>query len=282
MFDLLKKAENVARFEKGDRQFWQEPYISEQLLTTHLSQEVELASRNWSFIQKSAAFITTNLVEAGERVIDFGCGPGLYCQLLGGEHQVTGVDFSERSIAYATSTAQKMGLSINYHCLNYLEWQGDQSYDLALMIYCDYGALDPRERQRVLKNISGSLKVGGKLFLDVFSIAKYQKVVETRDWYSVSGPGFWCQQEHSVVSQVKKYSDFAVLEQSIVLTVDKTEVYNIWYQYFDQTRLKCELNAAGFEVIEWMADVAGGSFQKTSQTVALVARKKSANQFVIV
>lgn len=274
MFELLKKVEEVTLFEKGESQFWQEPYISEQLLRTHLNPEEELASRKMSFIEDSIAFITDNLVKRGQRIIDFGCGPGLYCQRLGEHYHVTGIDFSENSIRYATKIAEESSLSINYHCQDYLEWQGDQSNDLALLIYCDYGALSLVERQQLLLNIHDSLTIGGKLVLDVFSINKFKTIEETRDWQYLDGPGFWRQEEHLIISQVKKYPESVTLEQNVVVTSEDSVSYAIWYQYFNLKGLMSELTAAGFAVVEWFADVAGNDYTEESQTIAIVAEKK--------
>ena len=52
-------------------------------------------------------------LKEGKRVIDFGCGPGLYATRLAQKGAfVTGIDFSENSINYARTAAMEKGLSI--------------------------------------------------------------------------------------------------------------------------------------------------------------------------
>ena len=56
-------------------------------------------------------------------VFDYGCGPGLYTSRFARMGaNVTGIDFSERSIQYATDLAAKEGLAISYILEDYLRW----------------------------------------------------------------------------------------------------------------------------------------------------------------
>ncbi len=80
---------------------WNDPHISAQMLHFHLDENVDAASRNHDFIKRSTHWITDHF-SVGKRthVCDFGCGPGLYTLgLARSGADVTGVDFSKRSIA---------------------------------------------------------------------------------------------------------------------------------------------------------------------------------------
>ena len=49
------------------------------------------------------------------KILDLGCGPGLYASRLARlGHRVTGIDFSPASIRYARQQAEKAGLSCTY------------------------------------------------------------------------------------------------------------------------------------------------------------------------
>ena len=64
------------------------------------------------------------------------------------------MDFSPGSIAYARERARAQGLDIDYRCQNYLEFAGEGGYDLALLIYCDFCALSPVQRAKLLARSS--------------------------------------------------------------------------------------------------------------------------------
>ncbi len=129
MFNELKKInERPEPFEFITTEvLWNDPHISKQMLETHLKEDVDLASRRMTFIEKSVAWIVHRFaVSEGTRVCDFGCGPGLYTiRLAETGAKVTGLDFSERSIAYARNAAQEKGLAIDYVLTNYLDYETD-------------------------------------------------------------------------------------------------------------------------------------------------------------
>ncbi|MCK4816434.1 class I SAM-dependent methyltransferase, partial [bacterium] len=97
---------------------WTDKHTSREMLEFHLNESVDLSSRNKKFIERSVEWIVSHFgVEEGTKIVDFGCGPGLYTTLLAERKaDVTGIDFSERSIQYAKETAARKGLNIDYVC----------------------------------------------------------------------------------------------------------------------------------------------------------------------
>jgi 2-polyprenyl-3-methyl-5-hydroxy-6-metoxy-1,4-benzoquinol methylase len=86
------------------------------MLKAHLDPNTDAASRRPEIIVKSVKWLSQYLrLSPGSEVIDLGCGPGLYCAHFHREGwKVTGLDFSERSIAYAREQAAKCGQDIEY------------------------------------------------------------------------------------------------------------------------------------------------------------------------
>ena len=59
-------------------------------------------------------------LKPGRRVLDVGCGPGLYTtRLAASGARVTGIDFSERSIACAREQSRIKGLTIDLEAAIY-------------------------------------------------------------------------------------------------------------------------------------------------------------------
>jgi len=145
-------------YEKADSVMWTDKYISKQLLKAHLDPEIDAASRIKQSIDNTVNFISKHCNKSYLNILDLGCGPGIYTEKfaeLG--HQVTGVDFSENSIAYAKKQAKEKKLNIKYICKNYLELDYENRFDLILIIYTDFGVLIPKERDRLLLNIFKAL-----------------------------------------------------------------------------------------------------------------------------
>ncbi len=79
---------------------WADDHISSRMLEHHLDPDSDIASRNHAFIRRAASWLVDEFDLVGRRVLDLGCGPGLYAmELARREVEVTGVDFSNRSIA---------------------------------------------------------------------------------------------------------------------------------------------------------------------------------------
>ena len=66
-----------------------------------------------------------------------------------------------------------------------------ETFDLIVMIYCDFGALSANDRHLLAANIYRWLKPGGKFLLDVFSATKYDQTVVQQSWVYSEGAGFW-------------------------------------------------------------------------------------------
>ncbi len=123
LIDLQHKPEP---FTPGEPLFWNDPHISSQMLRFHLDPDIEAASRHPQTIDRAVVWLIDTLsLKQGDSVLDLGCGPGLYTSRLARAGlQVTGVDYSRRSIEYATGYANENHLDITYRYENYLDSAG--------------------------------------------------------------------------------------------------------------------------------------------------------------
>ncbi|MEN6435299.1 MAG: hypothetical protein ABFD58_05710, partial [Anaerolineaceae bacterium] len=78
--DLQKKP---LPYTMGEPLFWNDPYISKQMLIAHLDPITDAASRKPETIDKSVSWIIQESnIKPGNSVLDLGCGPGLYASRL--------------------------------------------------------------------------------------------------------------------------------------------------------------------------------------------------------
>ena len=144
-------------------EFWNDPYISTQLLKAHLDPNIDPASRNKNFMDRSIRWIVQKFnIEESSKILDLGCGPGLYThELAKAGAQVTGIDVSTNSIEYASRRAKEENLDIKYINANYVTCDFKRKYDLITLIYDDYCVLSPNDRKILLGKIHSALEEDG-------------------------------------------------------------------------------------------------------------------------
>ena len=249
-------------------------YFKKNVRNTFKSKS-DRASRTFTFIDESVAFIEQVAPPSSyKKVIDFGCGPGLYCERLAKKgYAVKGIDFSKNSIRYAEEQAKLQGLTIQYRCENYLHFNETNQYNLALLIYCDYGALSPTDRNVVLSNIWNSLKAGGQCLLDVSTLELFNQFEEKKSWDLFENGGFWSSAPYLALTRNVKYPNYVTLEQTTIITEQTHKTYNIWHQFFSTDFIVKEVESIGFKVRAIYDDVAGHTYTTSSATIALLLEK---------
>ncbi|UWD47427.1 class I SAM-dependent methyltransferase [Clostridioides difficile] len=262
-------------YKESKVNFWDDEYISKQLLKAHLDVDFEGASRSLDFINDSVDWIVkVASPDKYPNLIDLGCGPGLYAERFAQKgYKVTGIDFSKRSINYAQSRNEEKNLNITYLFQSYLNMNYNEEFDIATLIYCDYGALSTKNRSILMENIYKSLKPGGKLILDVFTVNKYNDFKEVRTWEINENGGFWSNKRYVCLQDNCKYSDYNTLEQTLVITEENENVFYIWNKYFSKESFFAEVKGIGFKSIEVFNNVKGETYSDDSMTMCIVLQK---------
>lgn len=263
-------------FERVGQPIWTDEHVAQQLLAAHLDPNTDAASRRPETIDCVIAWIVDTLqLKPGMAILDLGCGPGLYCQRLAkAGMKVTGVDFSEVSVSYAKKQALAEKLLIDYRLQNYLEFTEEDCFDAVLLIYGDYCALSPADRERLLKIVRHSLVTGGRFVLDVTTRECRKRLGLRKGWYAAEG-GFWSQKRHLVLEQGFDYPDELIyLDQFIVIDEDGgIRVFRNWFQDFNMDSIRKELGLGGFRVLGLYADLLGNSFAEDSEWIGIVAER---------
>jgi len=277
MFSVLR--EHLARpplfsVYSADR-LWTDDHVSTQMLRHHLDPTSDLASRNHDFIRRAGRWLVEQFGLIDRSVLDLGCGPGLYAHEFARHGaNVTGVDFSRRSIDFARARAHEERLSATFEVADYRTYDTDRSFDLICLIYGDYGVLPPEERLQLLQRVQRWLEPGGVVVLDVFGAPHLSSVQEASTIEAHIGGGFWSPNPHFVLTTRFLYEDqWAYLDRFLVVEDEREwEVFN-WLQCFDRERLQAEMTEVGLGVSAWLGSVAGDPFDPASPEFAVVARR---------
>jgi SAM-dependent methyltransferase len=278
MFEELEKINRHPRpFELYTADdLWTDEHTSQQMLDFHLNAEIDVASRTTGFIDRSVEWIASRFnVGEGTRIADFGCGPGLYtARLARKQADVTGIDFSTRSIHFAREIAFREQLPARYIEQDYLDFETDERFDLILMIMCDFCALSPAQRKLLISRFHAFLKSGGSILLDVYSLKAFEQREETALYEENLLDGFWSPERYYGFLNTFKYEkEKVMLDKYTIIEADRTRTVYNWLQYFSPAALKKEFTECDLKVEELYSDVAGSSFDPESTEFAVVARK---------
>jgi len=258
------------------RDLWTDEYTSIRMLSFHLDNAIDVSSRNAEFINRSVEWIATEFnIDKNFKIADFGCGPGLYAAPLAKRGaDVTGIDFSERSIEYAKEVAARDRLNISYVNENYLEFETEDRFDLVLMIMCDFCALSPTQRKEILRKFHKILKPGGSVLLDVYSLSAFEQKEEVATYDVGLLNGFWSPKKYHGFLNIFKYDEEKVsLDKYTIIEFDRTrQVYN-WLQYFTTESLEREFVEAGLSIRQFYSDVAGKRYDRQSSEFAVIANR---------
>lgn len=273
LMQYLKKRPEV--YEPGEPEFWSDPHISKGMLEAHLDTEMEAATRKLDFVCRSAKWIAqTADTKNRPLLLDLGCGPGIYAELFcRNGFEVTGVDFSARSIAYARAHADAAGLDIRYRNENYLDLDEEAAYDVITLIYCDFGVLSGENRKRLAQRICRALKPNGLFIVDVCSMKQYDGWEEKRTW-SYDENGFWSERPYVCLYSFYRYDSWRTfLEQYVIVENDNERCFNIWNHGFTAEELEADLKTTGFDSVRFYGSVAGDVLTQDSVAICAVAQK---------
>lgn len=186
----------------GEKIPWNEPGFSARMLQEHLSQQHDAASRRFALIDQQVEWIHTHVLGSQPaRILDLGCGPGLYLSRLARlGHSGVGIDFGPASIAYARAEAEASALPITYRQedLRRAEYAaaGDPIFDLALLLYGEFNTFRDEDAAAILAKAHAALRPGGRLLLEPSTFAATQSLGANRPSWFAAAHGLWSDRPH--------------------------------------------------------------------------------------
>jgi SAM-dependent methyltransferase len=203
--DIVGRRAVPEPWAEGDNIPWSEPGFSRRMLQEHLSQGHDQASRRAGIIAQHVGWIAREVLRrAPARLLDLGCGPGLYLQPLAqAGHECRGIDFSPASIAYARRQAAEAGLSIAYEeaDLRAASFGPDGYFDAVMLIFGELNVFAPADARRILGKAAAALKPGGRLLLEPATEATVRAMgAEAPAWWSAQ-QGLFGDEPHVVLTE---------------------------------------------------------------------------------
>ena len=187
LIDIIHRPANPVPYSEGEKIPWNDPVFSARMLREHLSQAHDAASRRFETIDRHVAWIHQAILGGRTaKILDLGCGPGLYASRLARlGHTCVGIDFSPASIAYASEQARAEGLPTTYLERDLRRAAFGQGYDLVMLIYGEINPFRLAEATAILEKARQALIPGGRLLLEAHTdTAVVEMGAREPSWFS--------------------------------------------------------------------------------------------------
>ena len=166
--DIINRVVPPQPWEEGDKIPWNDPDFSQRMLQEHLTQRHDLASRRTSIIDQHVDWIHRDLLQGiYGRLLDLGCGPGLYTSRLAAlGHECVGIDFSPAAIDYARQLTIGGPGTCQYTQGDLREVDFGTDFDAVMLIYGELNTFRREDALLILRKARSALKENGRLLLE--------------------------------------------------------------------------------------------------------------------
>ena len=269
--DIAQRPEPFSRYTTME--LWTRPHLAQQMLSFHLNQETDLASRRFEIIDQVVNWIDSQLHLSGKSMCDLGCGPGLYAQRFSDKGaDVTGVDFSALSLEYADLKAKENEQSIRYIHADYLVDDLPTGFDIVTLIYTDLCVLSPEQRTILLGRMREMLNADGQIVIDVAGMGLLTGKEECTLIDDQLMNGFWAKGDYVGIQRTFVYPDERLsLDRYLIVEPNETwQIFN-WYQHYTPESLQAELRRAGFADVKMVGDLTGKPLEIDGDFIGVIA-----------
>ncbi len=256
LWKLYRRPVRPEPWVKGGNLPWDDPVFSERMLREHLDETHGAASRVPAERQRQLDWLWDKLaLQAGQRLLDVTCGPGLYAvELARRGCRVTGVDFSPAAIAYARDLA--ITEDVADRC-RFIEQDVRTltpvaaEFDAALLLYGQLAVFPKEEARHLLATIARSFKPGGRLCVELLNQAEVDKTNST--WWFTDDTGLWG--EAPFLHLGERFWDAATetsMERFSIIHLETGQLDEILLcdQTYSITAMVAILRQAGFQMVE--------------------------------
>ena len=258
--------------QRSNESIWTDEHIRKSLLGAQLDESTDAASRKPSNRRDIINWINSKITP-NSKIIDLGCGPGLYAYELGElGHKVMGIDVNKEAIEYAQKNKSINGL-VQYKCSDYIKNSIDGKYNVAMIIFCDFSALITNEQKILLQKISNLLENDGIFIFDVFGKDEFKKQKNERSWYLSNGKDFWGNEPYFLMKETKLFEkEFTIGTRYYLVNQlsGKVKEFIMSDQYHDENSINDLMSENGFDIIEINKEI----IKCREETLLVMARQR--------
>lgn len=200
-----------------------------------------------------------------DHLLDLACGKGRHARYLSEQgYDVTGVDLSAQSIAYAREFAHEH-LHFHVHDMRVALPYGP--FDLVLNLFTSFGYFEDEAQNVVaLRNAAAALRPGGKLVIDFLNTDRAIRELVAHETKTVDGLDFHLHR--------RLHHDFIVKEISFTDEQGQEQRFEERVRALDAARFAEYFRMAGLRLAETLGDYHLGSFDPTTSPRMIFVLKK--------
>jgi len=278
LLDIVNRAPKPAPWSEGENIPWNDPDFSERMLAEHLSQEHDLASRRSAAIDEHVDWIFSTILDGRPgRLLDLGCGPGLYAHRLAARGcGCVGIDFSPSSIRHAGAVAAGNGPACRFIHADLRDEPFGDGFDLVMMIFGQFNVFQRARAMEILKKAYAALEPGGRLLLELQAAEQIEKGgAAPPSWYSAAS-GLFSDKPHLVLQEIF-WDEEAAASTNRFMIIDagtgEVSSYALSNEAYTEVELDDALRTAGFGEVRRFPSLSGRTVCRETDLPVVVARR---------
>ncbi len=203
LLDVVARAVPPLPWAEGENLPWSDPAFSARMLRVHLSQEHDLASRRSEIVARHLEWLHhTVLGGRRSRILDLGCGPGLYLHRLARlGHRGVGIDFGPASIQYAREVAAAEKLDCTFRLEDVRHADLGYGFALVTMIWGQLNVFRRLEALDLLRRARAALAPGGRLVLEIQTVESLRGDGRAAATWTSGREGLFSERPHLVLHE---------------------------------------------------------------------------------
>jgi SAM-dependent methyltransferase len=281
LMDIIRGRHVPKPWAEGEKIPWNDPDFSRRMLSVHLSQEHDAASRRFEIIDKHVEWIHNQILKGNPtRILDLGCGPGLYTSRLTGlGHRCVGIDFSPASIGYAREQAEETGLECTYVHEDIRTADYGDGYGLVMSIFGEFNVFRPGEARRILEKAYHALESDGFVLLEPHTFGAVVKIgKQPSSWYCAE-KGLFSDEPHLCLQENFWDAECnAATERYYIINAVTGEVarHSASTQAYTDDQYRALLIECGFGEAEFYSSLDGSTDSAGSDLKVVLSQKEHA------
>lgn len=207
-----------------------------------------MASRRSEWIDQQVQFIHQDILrDQSSRILDLGCGPGLYAHRLAAMgHMVRGIDIGPASIDHAREHAPEQGCEFILSDIRTTDFSGP--YDLVMLLFGEFNVFSPDDARQIVHKARQSLAPGGRMIIEMQTYEAVKEGGHGEPHEQQHEQGLFSDEPYTCRTECVWYESEQVGMRTFTITQgDRVTTYHDTNQAWTHEALRDLLESCGFE-----------------------------------